>query len=190
MIFFNHSTGAYDEYVYKIRDSYDNMAHLGGQSQPSFVPGNTDDLSDKPTRIMSAILDPETWQDDPKVVDPDVATTTKPTEYADWTKYYAAQSVARYDLLRNQEGILKIPPNPLICAGDKITLLIQSKISDALKTKKPYDMESSGVYLVKEVTHTFNFVNAGSGRGFSTLRLFRDSFGTDIEPSNHGKVKG
>ena len=51
-------------------------------------------------------------------------------------------------------------------------------------------MESSGVYLVKEVTHTFNFVNAGSGRGFSTLRLFRDSFGTDIEPSNHGKVKG
>ena len=190
MVFFNHSTGAYDEYVYKIRDSYDNMAHLGGQSQPSFVPGNTDDLSDKPTRIMSAILDPETWQDDPKVVDPDVATTTKPTEYADWTKYYAAQSVARYDLLRNQEGILKIPPNPLICAGDKITLLIQSKISDALKTKKPYDMESSGVYLVKEVTHTFNFVNAGSGRGFSTLRLFRDSFGTDIEPSNHGKVKG
>ena len=189
MVFFNHSTGAYDEYVYKIKDSYDNMAHLGGQTQPSFVPGNVDDLSDKPTRIMSAILDPETWQDDPEVVDPDVATTTSPTEYADWTKYYAAQSVARYDLLRNQEGTLKIPPNPLICAGDKITLLLQSKSSDAVKTEKPYDMESSGVYLVKEVTHTYNFVNSGSGKAFSTLRLFRDSFGTDIEPSNRGKVK-
>ena len=190
MVFFNHSTGAYDEYVYKIKDSYNNMAHLGGQSAPSHVPGNVDDLSDKPTRIMSAILDPETWQDDPDVVDPDVATTTSPTEYADWTKYYAAQSVARYDLLRNQEGVLKIPPNPLICAGDKITLLLQNKSSDAVKVKKPHDMESSGVYLVKEVTHTFNFVNAGAGKAFSTLRLFRDSFGTDLEPSKHGKVKG
>ena len=84
---------------------------------------------------------------------------------------------------------MKIPPNPLICAGDKITLLLQSKSSDAVKTEKPYDMESSGVYLVKEVTHTYNFVNSGSGKAFSTLRLFRDSFGTDIEPSNRGKVK-
>ena len=189
MIFFNHSTGQYDEYVYKIRDSYNNMAHLGGQSQPNFVPGNTDDLSDKPTRIMSAVLDPETWYDDPKVGDPDVKDVKNPTEYADWTKYYAAQSVARVDLLRNQESVMKIPPNPLICAGDKVTVLLQNKTSDADKVKKPYDLESSGVYLVRQVTHTFNFVNSGTGTGFTTLRLFRDSYGTDIEPSNRGKVK-
>ena len=189
MVFFNHSTGKYDEYVYKIRDSYDNMAHLGGQSQPTFVPGNTDDLSDKPTRIMSAVLDPETWYDDPKVGDPDVKDVENPTEYADWTKYYAAQSVARIELLQNQESVMKIPPNPLICAGDKITVLLQSKSSDTDKVKKPYDLESSGVYLVKQVTHTFNFVNSGTGMGFTTLRLFRDSYGTDIEPSNRGKVK-
>ena len=31
IVFFNHSTGQYEEYTYKIKDSYDNMAHLGGQ---------------------------------------------------------------------------------------------------------------------------------------------------------------
>ena len=188
MVFFNMSTGQYDEYVYKIKDSYDNMAHLGGQSTVSLVPGNTDELSGKPTRIMSAVLDSETWYDDPEVRDPDVPGVENPTEYADWIKYYSAQSVARYDLLKNQEATLKIPPNPLICAGDKITLRLSSKLSDALKDETPYDKESSGVYLVKEVTHTFNFVNGGtSGNGYSTLRLFRDSYGTDVDPSAHGE---
>ena len=96
MIFFNHSTGQYDEYVYKIRDSYNNMAHLGGQSQPIFHATNTDDLSDKPTKESCLLyLDPETWYDDPEVGDPDVKNVENPTEYADWIKYYAAQSVAR-----------------------------------------------------------------------------------------------
>ena len=84
---------------------------------------------------------------------------------------------------------MKIPPNPLICAGDKVTVLLQNKTADADRVTKPYDLESSGVYLVRQVTHTFNFVNSGTGMGFTTLRLFRDSYGTDIEPSNRGKVK-
>ena len=191
MIFFNHSTGAYDEYVYKIKTSYDDMAHLGEQSTVSTVPMTDLDLDKtNPARVMSAILDPETWIDTADVSDPDVKDVEKPTEYADWTKYYAAQSVARYDLLRNQEGTLKIPCNPLICAGDKIDLRFQSKLSDAIQaaTKRPYDTESSGIYLVKEVTHTFNFVNSGTtGNGFTTMRLFRDSYGSDLEPSKYGE---
>jgi hypothetical protein len=193
MVFFNHSTGEYAEYVYKMKNSYDDMAHLGGQSTVSTVPGTDmsallNEASENPARVMSAILDPETWIDESKVTDPDVKDAVNPTEYADWTKYYAAQSVARYDLLRNQEATLKIPCNPLICAGDKIDLRFQSKLSDTLQTKKPYDTESSGIYLVKEVTHTFNFVNSGtSGNGFTTLRLFRDSYGSGIEPSKYGE---
>lgn len=193
MVFFNHSTGEYSEVVYKIKSSYDDMAHLGGQSTVSTVPGTDmdallSDASANPARVMSAILDPETWIDDSKVTDPDVGDAENPTEYADWTKYYAAQSVARYNLLKNQEGILKIPINPLICAGDKIDLRLRSKLSDTLQTQKPYDTESSGIYLIKEVTHTFNFVNSGtSGNGFTTLRLFRDSYGSDIEPSKYGE---
>ena len=83
---------------------------------------------------------------------------------------------------------MKIPPNPLICSGDKITLRLNRKVPEALKDETPYDTESSGVYLVKEITHTFNFVNGGtSGTGYSTLRLFRDSYGTDVDPSAHGE---
>ena len=189
MIFWNHSTGQYDEFVYKINDSYNNMAHLGGQSKPSSVPGNIDELSDKPTRIMSAILDPETWQDDPKVVDPDVPDVENPTEYADWTKYYAAQSVTRVGLLSNQEATMKIPVNPMICAGDKVSVLIQNKRSDAERKVQQYDTESSGVYLVKQVTHTYDFVNSFTGNGYTTLRLFRDSYGTDLEKSKRGETK-
>ena len=165
------------------------MAHLGGQSKPSSVPGNTDELSDKPTRIMSAILDPETWQDEPKVVDPDVPSVENPTEYADWTKYYAAQSVTRVGLLSNQEAIMKVPVNPMICAGDKVSVLIQSKRSDAERKLQQYDTESSGVDLVKQVTHTYDFVNSFTGNGYTTLRLFRDSYGTDLEKSVRGETK-
>ena len=169
------------------------MAHLGTQGTASLAPGTdvdalVGDASGNPARVMSAVLDPETWIDAADVSDPDDEGVEKPTEYADWTKYYAAQSVARYDLLRNQEGTLKIPCNPLICAGDKIDLRFQSKLSDTLQTKKAYDTESSGIYLVKEVTHTFNFVNSGtSGKGYTTIRLFRDSYGSDLEPSNYGE---
>ena len=95
MVFFNFSTGKYDEYIYKIKDSYDNMAHLGGQTSVSLIPVNTEELSAKPTRIMSAILDHETWFDDPKIGNPDDPKADNPTEYADWIKYYSAQSVAK-----------------------------------------------------------------------------------------------
>ena len=33
IVFFNHSTGQYEEYQYKLTQSYDNMAHLGGQTR-------------------------------------------------------------------------------------------------------------------------------------------------------------
>ena len=108
---------------------------------PRFPEGRKE-LSESPSRIMSGILDPETWYDQSDVGDPDDPNVEKPTEYADWTKYYAAQSFARMDLLRNQEGILKIPVNPLICAGDKIDLLLQSKLSDTLKKQKPLDKKT------------------------------------------------
>ena len=83
---------------------------------------------------------------------------------------------------------MKIPVNPLICAGDKIAVALQRKAPDFAKEQKPFDTESSGVYLVKEVTHTYSFVVGGvTGNGYTTLRLFRDSYGTEIEPSKHGE---
>ena len=186
MVFFNHSTGEYEEYVYKIKDSYDSMAHLGGQESISLVPVNQIELSDYPTRIMSIVLDHEAWYNEPGIANPEDEQAQDPNKFADWQKYYAAQSTARTELLNNQEATLTIPGNPLICAGDKIDIRLQNKISDAVKNRNPYDEESSGVYLVKETTQSYNFLEGTTGTLKTTLRLFRDSYGMKDKPSNRG----
>ena len=187
MVFFNMSTGQYEEYTYKIKQSYDAMSHLGGQDSISLIPTSQEELSDTPSRIMSAILDHEAWYNDPDIADPDSAATDNPSEYADWIKYYAAQTVARYDLLANQEANLTIPGNPSISAGDKVSVLVLNKVADKLKVKKPYDEETSGVYLVKEVSHKYDRLEGGNGNMTTVLKLFRDSYGMTDLKSNRGE---
>tara|TARA_B100000925_G_scaffold247406_1_gene197815 strand:+ start:2419 stop:3855 length:1437 start_codon:yes stop_codon:yes gene_type:complete len=186
MVFFNHSTGQYEEFVYKIKDSYDNMAHLGGQDNVSLVPANQIELSDYPTRVMSMVLDHESWYNEPGIANPEDSKAKDPTKFADWQKYYAAQGAARSELLKNQQGTLQLPGNPDICAGDKIDIRIASKLADEFRKTKPYDTETSGVYLVREATHFYNFLEGSNGTLKTTLKLFRDSYGMKNLPSNHG----
>jgi len=187
MVFFNHSTGQYEEYVYKIKDSYDNMAHLGGQEGLTLIPTNQIELSDYPTRIMSVFLDHETWYNEAKPASPEPKDGgTDPTKFADWQKYYMAQSLARYQLLKNQNCTIVIPGNAEICAGDKIDIRLINKLAAAEAKKEPYDTESSGTYLISEVTHTYDTTTGSNGRFLTTLRLMRDSYGLKDRPSNHG----
>ena len=162
------------------------MAHLGGQESISLVPANQVELSDFPTRIMSMMLDHESWYNEPGIANPEDPSATDPTKFADWQKYYASQGIARAQLLKNQECNLNIPGNPEICAGDKIDIRIQSKLADELRKKQPYDQESSGVYLVKELRHLYNFLDGNNGTCKTTLGLCRDSYGMKDLPSNHG----
>ena len=187
MVFFNMSTGQYEEYTYKIKQSYDAMSHLGGQDSISLIPTSQEELSETPSRVMSAILDHEAWYNDPDIADPDSEATDNPSEYADWIKYYAAQTVARYDLLSTQEAELSIPGNPSISAGDKVSVLIVNKVADDLKVKKPYDEETSGVYLVREVSHMYDKLKGGNGTMTTKLVLFRDSYGMTDLKSSHGE---
>lgn len=187
VVFFNYSTGQYEEYVYKIRDSYDNMAHLGGQENISLIPISEIELSDYPTRIMSIFLDHETWYNGAGPASPEPPDgATSPTEFADWQKFYAAQSIARYELLKNQVCTIVIPGNPEICAGDKIDVKLINKLSTEESKKDPYDPESSGLYLVREVVHSYNATSGLNGRFTTTLRLMRDSYGMKDRVSNHG----
>ena len=187
MIFFNISTGQYEEYTYKIKDSYDNMAHLGYQDSVAMIPSNEKgDLSEALERVMSILLDHESWYNEPGIANPEDSNATDPNKFADWQKYYATQGIARAELLYNQELTLDIPGNPEICAGDKIDIRIQSKLADELRKKEPFDLESSGVYLVKEAKHMYDFVSNDSGILKTTLGLCRDSYGVEEVPSNHG----
>ena len=187
IVFFNHSTGQYEEYTYKIGSSYDNMAHLGGQESVSLIPVNQSELSDQHSRVMSMMLDHETWYNEPNIASIETKDgATKPTEFADWQKFYAAQSLARYQLLKNQQCTIVIPGNAEICAGDKIDVRIISKSPDAKAKNEPYDKESSGLYLIQEATHTYDRVEGSNGRFLTTLRLMRDSYGMKDSDSAHG----
>tara|TARA_B100000902_G_scaffold28563_1_gene34348 strand:- start:6558 stop:7967 length:1410 start_codon:yes stop_codon:yes gene_type:complete len=187
LVFFNHSTGQYEEYVYKIKDSYDNMAHLGGQEGITLIPTNQIELSDYPSRIMSVFLDHESWYNEATPASPDPKDgATDPTKFADWQKYYTAQSLARFQLLKNQMCTIVIAGNPDICAGDKIDIRLVNKVGTVEGRKEPYDPESSGVYLISEVAHFYDTTNGPGGKFTTTLRLMRDSYGLKDRPSNHG----
>ena len=67
-----------------------------------------------------------------------------------------------------------------------MTLDYKNKAPDGVKVRKPYDEESSGVYLVKEATQSYNFLEGNTGELKTTLRLCRDSYGMKDKPSNHG----
>jgi hypothetical protein len=187
MVFFNHSTGQYHEFMYSLEDAYKTMPHLGSQNTPSVIKTADADrtVSDYPTRIISSILDHESWYNDPDIASYDEEDGAEnPSEFCDFHKHYAAQSLMRYELLRNQLAEIVIPGNSGICAGDKIDIKLVNKVPTVQASGEPYDQESSGVYLIEEVTHTYNSTESTNGRFVTTLRLARDSHG-DID-SNHG----
>ncbi len=186
MIFFNISTGQYEEYQYKITDSYKNMAHLGNQTKVSDLKVGEQQLVETPSRLMTMILDHETWFNEPGVASP-YEGVTNPSVFADWHKHFAAQSVARKELLMNQQCTVEIPGNNEICAGDKVEIRVQRKAPDMVKEEEPWDLESSGVYLVKDVEHRFNFADGTSGTVKTTLQLFRDSYGVKDTDTKRGE---
>jgi hypothetical protein len=136
---------------------------------------------------MSIFLDHETWYNGAGPASPEPSDgATSPTEFADWQKFYAAQSIARYELLKNQVCTIVVPGNPEICAGDKIDIRLINKLSTEEGKKDPFDSESSGLYLVREVVHSYNSTSGLNGRFTTTLRLMRDSYGMKDRVSNHG----
>ena len=187
IIFFNHSTGQYEEYNYVLTDTYDNMAHLGGQKSLNSVGDVQKDLSKKPSKLMSILLDHETWYNEPEIANPEDAQATDPTKFADWQKYYAAQSTARYRLLSLQQCQIVIPGNAEICAGDRIDIRLINKApsSEIIESESQEDKESSGIYLIAEATHTYDRTASTNGAFTSTLKLTRDSYGMKGEQSSH-----
>ena len=185
MVFFNHSTGQYDEYVYKLSDTYDSMTQLGNQQKVSLVKVDANNLGDYPSRIMSILLDHETWYNGKEPASPEPSDgSTSPSQYSDRHKFYASQSIARYELLKNQACVVVIPGNIDICAGDQVNINLINKVPQQGRSEQLYDPESSGRYLIAEVTHKFENNSSIPEKYLTTLRLLRDSYG-NVE-SNRG----
>jgi hypothetical protein len=161
------------------------MKHLGTQNTPSLITFREKDISDYPTRIVSSLLDHESWYNDPGIASfEEEDGADSPSEFCDFHKHFAAQSLMRYELLKNQMGTVVIPGNSEICAGDLVEIQLVNKTSTEVAKDQPIDQESSGTYLIAEVTHEYSRVGGANGKFTTTLRLMRDSYG--YVESNHG----
>jgi hypothetical protein len=180
--FYNYSTGRYEEYVYSLADSYDSMGHSGSQKG---LPYGQKELSKYPTRIMSALIDHETWYDGIDIASPEKAdgANGSTTNFPDFQKHYMSQSISRVNSLVNQKVKITVTGNPDLTVGDKIEIKIPNQIPSADRTQQQYDTEHSGVYLISEVNHVFI---PKEKLTTTFLTLIRDSYGS---PDSTSKVQ-
>jgi hypothetical protein len=170
--YYNFSTGAYEEYVYSLDKSYDSMKHMGSQKG---LPYGQKEMSKYPTRVMSMILDHETWYDGEDAASPEKRDGENGgTQFPDYQKYYMAQSISRLNSLTNQKVQIKINGTPSMKVGDSIDIMIPNQVTGEQKIVEKYDPEHSGTYLISEVNHVFD---TKKKRCYTFLTLIRDSYG-------------
>ena len=178
--YYNFSTGAYEEYNYKLQDSFDEMEHLGSQS--GLGKGQAE-LAAEPSRIMSVLVDHETWFDGVEVASPE-----KPdgggqntAEFPDWQKNYIAQNISRLESQNNQQVLIKIPVRLDLRVGQTVEIQIPNNIPTEERQPDLYDPEHSGVYLIAKLNHAMSPKEA---KGNTHLTLVRDSYGRPDDTSN------
>ena len=170
--YYNFSTGAYEEYVYSLDKSYDSMKHMGSQKG---LPYGQKELAKYHTRVMSMILDHETWYDGEDIASPEKKDGEKgASQFPDYQKFYMAQSISRLNSLTNQKVQIKINGTPSMKVGDSIDIMIPNQVTQEQKIVEKYDPEHSGTYLISEVNHVFN---PKERRCYTFLTLIRDSYG-------------
>jgi hypothetical protein len=172
IVFYNYSTGQYDEYIYNMADTFKNMSHLGSQTA---LPKFQTEMGENPTRVMSMVIDHETWFDGGEIANPD---EKGKAPFPDYQKYYISQGIARRYLMENQKMELTIPGNSNLVVGDKIEVFIPNMVPEAERAVKKYDEESSGTYLIAKLSHNFQVISDSNTPQFVTkLQLIRDSYG-------------
>jgi len=167
-IFFDVNSMYYEENIFKMTDTFDQMAHLGSQDK---IPEGQKILSEHSTRVMAQMINNEMFHDTPETSGKDDAA------YKDYNRYAIAQSNARYKLASNQELNITVPPNLTIRAGDKLELLFPNMTTDEDRKTNPYDEEHSGNYLIKNIGYNFTMRGAQPKTGTTNITLIRDSFG-------------
>jgi hypothetical protein len=179
VIFFNPSTSNYEEYSYDITTSYPTMKHLG---KDETIPEGPLALSKYPTRIISQIHNSETFYNGTGIASiyPSENSTGNGAAFPDYKKFYLAQSIARELLLENQKLHVTINGNLNLRAGDKINILLPNYSAQSLRTpSEQYDLQNSGLYLIKDITYEFHILkNEQYNVAVTNMVLIRDSFGS------------
>ena len=149
------------EGLFKLENYSNKTENLGGTDLrlPKLSEGSNLSLGDAPSRIITAILDIGTVEQE--------ALTT---ENAD-PSLYQSQSLMRYNILFTQTLNVMVPGNIDLRAGDVIECLFPA-ISQT--DKREHDSETSGLYMIKELCHHFDVNNS-----YTSMKLLRDTFGVN-----------
>jgi len=157
------------------------MSHLGSQSK---LGKTQEDLSINPSRIMTVLVDHETWHS--KDTSGSNEERDNPagngSNYPDYQKHWLAQSIARRYFMENQKLEIEIPGNMELSVGDKIKVMLPNMASGKLREEEPFDRENSGTYLISSLSHNNAFLN--SSVCVTRLELIRDIYGMKDESSN------
>lgn len=181
VIAYNWSTGFYEEFRYNLQENFDSMAHLGSQEK---LGASQTDLSINPSRVLSVLVDHETWHDEETPGSPDERDNGGEggANYPDYMKHWLAQGIARRYFMENQKMELTIPGNMNLKVGDKIKILIPSMSTEASRKEDRLDRENSGTYLISALSHNNVFLNSSTCT--TRLELIRDIYGMKDYTSN------
>jgi len=183
LVLYNWSTGYYEEYRYNLQENFDNMAHLGSQSKLGSIQS---DLSTNPSRVMSIVLDHETWHDDTtpgSIEERDNPNGTgNGSSFPDYQKHWLGQSIARRYFMENQKMEVQVPGNMNLKVGDKIKVMLPNMSGEKTRETEKYDKENSGTYLISSLSHNNIFLNSSSCT--TRLELIRDIYGMKDGTSN------
>ena len=144
--------------LFKIDDYSGKSKNLGETIKlPKISEDSEKTLGEIPTRMITGIIDIGT-------LEKDVSTD----ENADPLKYQS-QALMRYNVMFTQSLTATVPSNTNLKAGDIIKCLFPKTTTSS---KKEYDQEQSGLYMIKELCHHFD--TEGS---YTSMKLIRDTFG-------------
>ena len=162
--YYNFSTGDYNESTYSAAKSWSKLAHLG--SQDGLTPGQQS-LAKRPTRIVSAILDDESYYSGQDAAANDLA-------FKDRTPETLPQAISRNYLLNTQGLRVVVPGNLQLVVGDVIKVQLQNMSTEKDREVASVDEDHSGFYLITSLSRFYNKIEK---RVTTMLSLKRDSYG-------------
>ena len=136
---------------------YGDLRTLGTTPElPKIVNDEGVNISEMPSRIFSSVKDSGVIEQGG--ISPEANAT--PSEYQ-------RESLLRYNLLFNQVVNMTVPSNTNLAVGDCLNIHLVNTSEGA-----DYDREQSGLYMIKELCHSFD-----ASRSLTTLKLVRDTYG-------------
>ncbi len=160
--FFDVSSLRYNEAIYKLDGgNFSAMGHLADADSPSADEETATLWQDRPTRIMTRIINNEMYESTKEKAEED--------RY-DKIRQSLAQQIVRADLFKNQKVEINIPGNAKLRAGDKIILQIyKSQSGTDTADEDRIDKKQSGYYLIAKVVHSID-----KNMAMTHLLLLRD----------------